>query len=105
MSAPKQYMLFPLPPASVVAGKSQDALAALELPPPRPTPALLQPNPALAQARVIERAFTPDECDRIMAIGQRRPREDARVQSYGNAARVGHVAWVDPGPETIWVYQ
>ena len=45
------------------------------------------------------------ERDAIIAIGNRRPREDARVQSYGNAARVGHVAWIDPGPDTIWVYQ
>jgi PKHD-type hydroxylase len=30
---------------------------------------------------------------------------DARVQSYGNSARIGHVAWIDPSPRTLWVYQ
>ena len=101
----RQYTLFPLPPAQLVEGKSQPELAGLPLPPPRPLPAVLSTNPALAQARVVDQVFTSDECDRIIAIGGKRPREDARVQSYGNAARVGHVAWVDPGPETIWVYQ
>lgn len=105
MSAAKQYTLFPLPPANLVAGKTQEALAGVQLPPPRPMAAVLQANAALAQARVVEGVFTPEECEKVIAIGQRRPREDARVQSYGNAARVGHVAWVDPGPETLWVYQ
>jgi len=98
-------MLFPLPPAQLIAGKSQAELTGLVLPPPRPTPAMLSSNPALAQARVVEGVFTPDECDAIMALGAKRPREDARVQSYGNAARVGHVAWVDPAQDSIWVYQ
>lgn len=105
MSGARHYMLFPLPPAQLVAGRSQADLANLALPPPRPMPAILNSNPALAQARVIEGVFTPDECERIMAIGAKRPREDARVQSYGNSARVGHVAWVDPAADTIWVYQ
>jgi PKHD-type hydroxylase len=102
---PRQYTLFPLPPAQLVAGKSQQELAGLMLPPPRPTPAVLASNPALAQARVVENVFTAEECDRIIAIGGKRPREDARVQSYGNSARIGHVAWIDPGQDTIWLYQ
>lgn len=101
----RQYTLFPLPPAELVAGKTQAELTGIALPPPRPTHAVLATNPALAQARVVENAFTADECKSIIAIGAKRPREDARVQSYGNTARVGHVAWVDPGPDTIWVYQ
>jgi PKHD-type hydroxylase len=80
-------------------------LSTLALPQPRPIPAILTSNPALAQARVVEGVFTPDECETIMAIGVKRPREDARVQSYGTSARVGHVAWIDPGPETLWIYQ
>ena len=105
MSSARQYMLFPLPPAQLIAGKSQADLATLVLPPPRPMAAILNSNPALAQARVVESVFTPDECERIIAIGSKRPREDARVQSYGNSARVGHVAWIDPAADTIWVYQ
>jgi PKHD-type hydroxylase len=105
MSAARQFMLFPLPPAQLIAGKSQAELADLALPQPRPTPALLTSNPALAQARIVEGVFTADECEKIIAIGTQRPREDARVQSYGSSARVGHVAWVDPAPDTIWVYQ
>ena len=105
MTAARQYTLFPLPPAQLVAGRSQGELANLLLPPPRPMPAILNSNPALAQARVVEGVFTPDECEKIVAIGSKRPREDARVQSYGNSARVGHVAWVDPAADTIWVYQ
>src|SRR5215211_1713258 len=95
MSAAKKFTLFPLPPAQFVAGKSQAELAALQLPSPRPMPAMLSSNPALAQARIVEQVFTVDECEKIIAIGIKRPREDARVQSYGNAARVGHVAWVN----------
>ena len=101
----RQYTLFPLPPAQLIAGKSQAELAGLSLPPPRPTPAVLTTNPALAQARVVEGVFTPEECEAIIAIGGKRPRQDARVQSYGTSARVGHVAWVDPAPDSIWIYQ
>lgn len=101
----KQYTLFPLPPAQLVAGKTQSELASLQLPPPRPTPAMLKSNPAVAQARVVENAFTAAECEQIIAIGAKRPLEVARVQSYGTSARIGHVAWIDPGAETLWVYQ
>ena len=101
----RQQTLFPLPPAQLVRGRTQSELGALRLPPPQPLPAMLATNPALAQARVVEDAFTAAQCEEIMAIGARRPREDARVQSYGTAARIGHVAWIDPGPETLWVYQ
>ena len=104
-AASRQQTLFPLPPAALVAGKSQSELGALQLPPPRPLPAMLTANPALAQARIVENVFTPAECAAIMAIGAARPREDARVQSYGNSVRVGHVAWIDPAADTLWVYQ
>src|SRR5262245_27564173 len=104
-AAAKHFTLFLLPPMQFIAGKAQEDLAKILLPPPRPLRAVLAPNPALAQARVVENVFTDDECDKIIAIGNKRPRQDARVQSYGSSARVGHVAWMDPGPETIWVYQ
>lgn len=104
-AASRQQTLFPLPPAPLVAGKSQPELDALQLPPPRPLPAMLNANPALAQARIVDNVFTPAQCEAIMAIGAARPREDARVQSYGNSARIGHVAWIDPAAETLWVYQ
>lgn len=104
-AAARQQTLFPLPPPALVAGRSQAELAHLVLPPPRPLPALLTANPAGAQARVVENVFTPEECEAIIAIGGTRPRADARVQSYGNAARIGHVAWMDPAADTMWVYQ
>jgi PKHD-type hydroxylase len=101
----RQHTLFPLPPADLIAGRTQSELGELRLPPPRPTLATLTTNPALAQARVVENVFTAAECEEIMGIGAQRPREDARVQSYGNSARIGHVAWIDPSPGTLWVYQ
>ena len=101
----RQHTLFPLPPAQLVAGRTQSELGALRLPPPQPKPALLTTNPAVAQARVVEHVFTAAQCEQIMAIGAKRPLEVARVQSYGTSARIGHVAWIDPGPETLWVYQ
>jgi PKHD-type hydroxylase len=101
----RQHTLFPLPPAELIAGRTQGELGQLRLPPPQPTPATLTTNPALAQARVVENVFSPAQCEEIMAIGAKRPREDARVQSYGNSARVGHVAWIDPSPRTLWVYE
>lgn len=100
-----QRTLFPLPPAHVVQGKSQSELEHLQLPTPQPLAASLGHNAALAQARVVENVFTAEQCERIMAIGAARPREDARVQSYGTSARIGHVAWIDPAPDTLWVYQ
>ena len=104
-AATRQHTLFPLPPAHLIAGRAQSELAELLLPPPQPMAATLTTNPALAQARVVENVFTAAQCEQIMAIGTSRPREDARVQSYGTSARIGHVAWIDPGPETLWVYQ
>jgi PKHD-type hydroxylase len=101
----RQHTLFPLPPAQLIAGRRQSELEELRLPPPQPTPAVLTTNPALAQARVVENVFTVAQCEEIVAIGAKRPREDARVQSYGTSARIGHVAWIDPAPETVWVYQ
>lgn len=105
MSASRQHTLFPFPPAHLIAGRSQSELGELRLPAPQPTPAVLTTNPALTQARVVENVFTAAECEEIMSIGAKRPREDARVQSYGNSARIGHVAWIDPGPQTVWIYQ
>ena len=95
-TSPTQHMLFPLPPAQLVAGKTQRDLDQLQLPPPQPLRAVLAANPALAQARIIEKVFTAEQCEKIIAIGGARPREDARVQSYGTSARIGHVAWIDP---------
>ena len=101
----RQQTLFPLPPAQLVAGKSQPELDQLQLPAPGPLAATLTHNAALAQARVVDNVFTAEQCEQIMALGTARPREDARVQSYGTAARIGHVAWIDPAPDTLWVYQ
>lgn len=100
-----QHTMFPLPAAQLVAGRNQSDLATIKLPPPQPLRAMLASNAALAQARVVENVFTPDQCAEIMKIGSKLPREDARVQSYGTSARIGHVAWIDPGAETFWVYQ
>ena len=100
-----QHTMFPLPASQLVAGKSQGELSSLQLPSPQPLNATLASNPALAQARVVENVFTPAQCEQIMKLGSKLPREDARVQSYGTSARIGHVAWIDPGAETFWVYQ
>ena len=105
MSATRQHTLFPLTPAQLVAGRSRADVDNLQLPAPAPLAAALTQNPALAQARVIENVFTAEQCEQIMVIGTRRPREDARVQSYGTSARIGHVAWIDPAPDTLWIYQ
>lgn len=99
-----QHTMFPLPPAQLVAGKSLGDLASLQMPPPQPMRATLASNPALAQARVVENVFSKAQCEQIIAFGGKLPREDARVQSYGGSARVGHVAWMDPGAETFWIY-
>jgi PKHD-type hydroxylase len=100
-----QHTMFPLPAATAVAGKTQADLATLKLPPPQPLQTSLASNPALAQARVVENVFTAEQCAEIMKLGSKLPREDARVQSYGNSARIGHVAWIDPGAQTFWIYQ
>ena len=104
-SSTTQHTLFPLPPPAMVSGKTQGELDSLQLPSPQPLHAALASNAALAQARIVDNVFTPEQCERIMAIGTQRPREDARVQSYGTSARIGHVAWIDPGAETFWIYQ
>ena len=100
-----QHTMFPLPAPQLVAGRTQSELSSLHQSSPQPMRATLASNPALAQARVVENVFTPAQCEQIMKLGSKLPREDARVQSYGTSARIGHVAWIDPGAETFWVYQ
>ena len=64
----RQHTLFPLPPAQLIAGRTQSELAELRLPPPKPTPALLTTNPALAQAR----GEVPEETARATTDNARR---------------------------------
>ncbi len=66
-------------------------------------------NPSLHKILCGRGAFSADECRRIVEIGEQRPREGAGVHDYagGDAGRVRacEVAWLDPRPDTEWLYR
>lgn len=54
----------------------------------------------------LAQAFSEDECQRIIAIGQKIGLSSSTVDnsSSGGAIRDSRVAWIETGPETDWIY-
>jgi PKHD-type hydroxylase len=56
-------------------------------------------------------AFTPAELDRIEAVGDRLTADEATLVSDVDAGevrgkiRITKTAWLEPGPETMWIYE
>lgn len=61
-------------------------------------------NDALQTIQLYQGALTPDECRQVIAIGEATPRTDGRVELGESAYRVSHIAWIEPGPQTHWLY-
>ena len=61
-------------------------------------------NDALQTVRLRPAALSAEECARVIALGEAQPRRDGRVELGADAYRVSHIAWLEPGPDTHWLY-
>lgn len=49
-------------------------------------------------------ALSPEDCRRVVALGESLPRTDGRVEIGADAYRVSHIAWIEPKPDHQWLY-
>ncbi|MCX7890901.1 MAG: 2OG-Fe(II) oxygenase [Burkholderiales bacterium] len=49
-------------------------------------------------------AFTPDECARIVAIGEALPAQAGGVEKGDSTYRVSRISWIVPAPDTHWLF-
>jgi PKHD-type hydroxylase len=68
----------------------------------RPRPLVL--NSALPAAQTLLDAFTPEECEAIIALGERRPLGEGRADAVGVDYRVSKIAWIEPDEDARWLY-
>ena len=82
--------------------------------PPNPPQKPAGPPPGIAQLPrlaewvpyvVLDEVFTPEECQRIVAL--REEVREARIEDAGGHEdyRKSRIAWLKPGPEHAWVFQ
>jgi PKHD-type hydroxylase len=78
--------------------------------PAEPRPLLPPPaGPAWQPHQVFDAAFTPRQCDRLVACGDRLTTEGGALADDGDrdvdpALRRAQVAWLAPDGESAWVY-
>jgi PKHD-type hydroxylase len=56
---------------------------------------------------VLPGALTPGQCERVIALGESLRLDDAALASdapIDDALRRAKVAWLDPGPDTAWLF-
>ncbi len=61
-------------------------------------------NNALQTIQLRPNALTPDECQAVIALGETLPRTDGRVELGEESYRVSHIAWIEPQPESHWLF-
>ena len=61
-------------------------------------------NPGLNMIRWSAGAITADECRRIIEIGNSRPQVSGELEVHRDKYRDSHVAWIEPHPDTHWLY-
>jgi PKHD-type hydroxylase len=49
-------------------------------------------------------ALSKEECGKVVELGENLPRTDGRVELGPDAYRVSHIAWIEPRPETHWLF-
>jgi PKHD-type hydroxylase len=48
--------------------------------------------------------FSPDECTRIVAVGESVPAHDGGVEKGENLYRVSKIGWIEPSDATGWIF-
>ncbi len=61
-------------------------------------------NPATCVVSTRHKIFTPDECSRVVAIGESLPAQDGGVEKGENLYRVSRIAWIEPNDRTAWIF-
>lgn len=64
----------------------------------------LDTNPGLHMVRCSAGVFTADECCRIVEIGNSRPQMSGGLDYHRERVRDSRVAWIEPHPDTHWLY-
>jgi PKHD-type hydroxylase len=68
-------------------------------------PARLVPNAHLQEPQLLEGVFDDAECDRIVALGQSRPRWNGRCTSDDPDYRVCLTSWLEWHEANAWVFE
>jgi PKHD-type hydroxylase len=61
-------------------------------------------NASLPTIQWHQSALSPAECREVVALGERLPRTDGRVELGHDAYRVSHIAWIEPLPDNHWLF-
>jgi PKHD-type hydroxylase len=61
-------------------------------------------NDALQTIQLYQGALSPEECRAVIAMGEAAPRTDGRVELGDAAYRVSHIGWIEPAPQTHWLF-
>jgi PKHD-type hydroxylase len=64
----------------------------------------LRVNTRQSAVLVLPNAFTAEECARIVEIGEAAPRIAGEVDNAYSAMRSSELSWIEPAPETHWLY-
>jgi PKHD-type hydroxylase len=65
----------------------------------------LHPNPHLQDVQLYESVFSGEECERIAALGQSRPRWGGRSTSRDPSYRVCVTSWLEEDSQDAWVFE
>jgi PKHD-type hydroxylase len=71
---------------------------------PFASPRELACRDTLHTIRMRPGALSAEECARVIALGDALPRSTGRVEVGEETYRVGHIAWLEPAPDTHWLY-
>jgi PKHD-type hydroxylase len=52
----------------------------------------------------VPQALSMEECHSVVAVGEALPRNTGRVELGPDAYRVSHIAWIEPEPDTHWLF-
>ena len=61
-------------------------------------------NDALPTLQLLRGSFNPAECAAIVALGDSASGTAGRVELGADAYRVSKIVWIEPAPETHWIY-
>jgi PKHD-type hydroxylase len=61
-------------------------------------------NSRLAMIHCRQGVFSPEECRKVIGLGEGLPRTDGRAELRPDAYRVSHIAWIDPRAENHWLF-
>lgn len=66
--------------------------------------AAVEANDAANAIHLRRGALSPDECRRVIALGEALPAVRGAVEAGESRYRVSNIAWIEPSPETHWLF-